>query len=103
MNIRVRMLALFLAILMSAIACTATQEKQRKQATAYRELAEVYIAEERYTLALRELLKAEKLHPDSALIHNDLGLVYMLKDRMDLSVPQFKRAIQIKPDYAENS
>jgi type IV pilus assembly protein PilF len=101
MNIRFRMLSVFLAILMSAIACTATQEKQHKQATAYRELAEAYFVEEEYTLALRELLKAEKLYPDSALIHNDLGLVYMLKDRMDLSVPQFKRAIQIKPDYAE--
>jgi len=101
MNIRVRMLALFLAILMSAIACTATQEKQRKQATAYRELAEAYMGEEQYTLALRELLKAEKLHPNNALILNDLGLVYMMKGRMDLSVEHFKRAIAIKPDYAQ--
>lgn len=101
MKTRFRFFAFFLAILMSAVACTATQEKQKRQATAYRELAEAYLVEAQYTLALRELLKAEKLQPDSALIHNDLGLVYMMKDRMDLSAKQFKRAIAIKPDYAE--
>ena len=101
MNTRFRLFVLFLAILMSAIACTAAKETKRKQATAYRELAEAYFAEEQYTLALRELLKAEKLQPDNALIRNDLGLVYMVKDRLDLSVSQFERAIQIKPDYAE--
>ncbi len=101
MNNRFRLLSLFLAILMSVIACTATQEKQKRQATAYRELAEAYFLEGQHTMALRELIKAEKLQPDSALIHNDLGLVYMMKDRMDLSVKHFKLAITIKPDYAE--
>ncbi len=103
MNTRLRLLSLFLVILLSTIACTATQtqQKQQRQATAYRELAEAYFIEQRYTLALQELLKAEKLRPDNALIHNDLGLVYMMKDRLDLSVQHFKRAIKIKPTYAE--
>ncbi len=103
MNTRFRALLLFLIILLSTIACTAnqTRQKQQRQATAYRELAEAYLAEGQYTPALQELLKAEKLRPDSALIHNDLGLVYMVKDRMDLAVQQFKQALAIKPDYAE--
>jgi len=101
MNSRIHLLTLFLCILMGATACTATQEKNAKQATAYRELAEAYIAERQYTLALQELLKAEKLSPNSALIQNDLGLVHMIKDRMDLSVKHFKLALDFKPDYAE--
>jgi len=94
-------LTLLLAILISATACTASKEKQMKQANAYRELAEAYFLERQYTLALQELLKAEKLRPESALIQNNLGLVYMMKDRMDLSVQHFKRAIKLKPDYSE--
>lgn len=101
MNVRIRILSIFLALLVSTLACTAPQEKRNSQATAYRELAEAYFGEAQYTLALRELLKAQKLHPDNHLILNDLGLVYMMKDRMDLSVKSFKRAVALKPDYAE--
>jgi len=96
-----RSVLLLLVTLLSVIACTTSQEKQIKRATAYRELGEIYMAEGQFTLALQELLKAEKLDPENALIHNDLGLVYMLKDRMDLSVKHFKRAIAIDSDYAE--
>jgi Tfp pilus assembly protein PilF len=84
-----------------APACTGNQEKKKKQATAYRELAEAYFVERQYTQALQELLKAEKLDPDDPLIHNDLGLVHMFKDRMELAEKHFKRAIAIKPDYSE--
>lgn len=101
MNTRLRMLLILLIIVLCAAACTATREKQQKQATAYRELAEAYFGERQYTLALQELIKAEKLNPDSALVHNDLGLVYMMKDRMELSIKHFNRAIALKPDYAE--
>jgi len=94
-------LTYLLVILIGATACTSTQEKHKKQANAYRELAEAYFLERQYTLALQELLKAEKLRPESALIQNNLGLVYMMKDRMDLSVQHFKRAIKLKPDYSE--
>jgi len=101
MTVSFRLLSFFLILLLSGIACTATREKQDRQAVAYRELAEAYIIERQYTLALRELFKAEKLRPDSALIHNDLGLVYMEKDQLELSVQHFKKAVKLKPDYPE--
>ncbi len=101
MDLRFRLLFFFLVILISATACNATREKQTKQATAYRELAEAYFLERQYTLALQELLKAEKLNPGSALIQNDLGLVHMMKDRLDLAVQHFQKAIEMKPDYPE--
>jgi type IV pilus assembly protein PilF len=104
MKVSFRLLSLFLVLLLSVFACASTkekQEKQGKQAVAYRELAEAYLFERQYTLALQELLKAEKLRPDSALIHNDLGLVYMEKDKLELSVQHFKKAVELKPDYPE--
>ena len=101
MNSRTHLLLLFIVILMCTTACTTTQGKKQKRATAYRELAEAYMAERQYTVALQELLKAEKLDPDNALIQNDLGLVHLVKERTDLSVKHLKRAIAIKPDYAE--
>jgi len=101
MNISFRLISLFLIILLSVSACTSTKEKQGRQAVAYRELAEAYFVQRQYTLALQELLKAEKLRPDSALIHNTLGLVYMEKDQLELSVQHFKKAVKLKPDYPE--
>jgi type IV pilus assembly protein PilF len=103
MNISFRMLSFLLIILLGTLACTTTssRDKHTKQATAYRELAEAYFTERQYSLALKELLKAEKLRPEDALIQNDLGLVYMMKDRLDLSAQRFKRAIELKPDYPQ--
>jgi len=101
MSLRFRTLSFFLVILLGTLACNETQQKQKKQAVAYRELAEAYFVERQYTLALQELLKAEKLEPEDALIHNDLGLVYMMKDRMALATKHFKRALAIKPDFSE--
>lgn len=103
MKVSFRLLSLFLVLLLSVLACTSTsnKEKQGRQAVAYRELAEAYIVERRYTMALQELLKAEKLRPDDAMIQNNLGLVYMEKDRLALSVQHFKKAVELKPDYSE--
>ena len=102
MKVSFRLLSLFLVLLLSVIACsTAAKEKKGKQAVAYRELAEAYFFERQYTLALQELLKAEKLRPDSPAIHNDLGLIYMMKEQLDLSVQHFKTAIELKPDYPQ--
>jgi len=101
MDKKCRWLAPFLIVALFAVACTSTAEKQKKQAAAYRELAEAYFIERQYTRALQELLKAEKLRPEDALIQNGLGLVYMMKDKYDLSEKHFKHAIKLQPDYAE--
>ncbi len=101
MNTGFRILLFLLIVLLSGTACTTTKEKQVKQAVAYRELAEAYFLERQYTLALQELVKAEKLRPDDALIQNDLGLVYMMKGRLDLAVKHLKKAIKLKPDYPQ--
>jgi tetratricopeptide (TPR) repeat protein len=93
---------LFAMLLLSACAPTqkATPPKDKKKAIAARNLGEAYLKEERYTAALGEFYKAEKLTPDDPMLHNDLGLVYMAKEKTDLAEVHFKKAINLKPDYS---
>ncbi|MFP3980085.1 MAG: tetratricopeptide repeat protein [Desulfobacterales bacterium] len=76
------------------------QKSEIQKAEAARNLGEAYMAEGNYTKALRELLKAEQLHPDDPYLHNDLGLTYMGKDRPEKAVEHFEKAIDLKSDYS---
>lgn len=92
---------LFAMLLFSACAPTkATSEQDRKKAMASRNLGEAYLSEERYTDALGEFFKAQKLNPDDPILHNDIALVYMAKKKTDLAIVHFKKAIELKPDYS---
>lgn len=74
--------------------------EERRQAEAIRQLGEAYLAEQNYTMALAEFLKAEKLNPDDHLLYQDLGIAYMAKGELDLAVKHFQKALDIKPDFA---
>lgn len=85
------------------VGCTANQEvlkKQRKQSEAIRNVGEAYMAERKYTEALRELLEAEKLYADDPFLQDKLGIAYLAKKRPDLAVIHFKKALELKPDFA---
>ena len=88
-------------LILSSCAPTASITPQdKKKADAARNLGEAYISEQRYTAALSELYKAEKLNPNDPILHNDLGLVYMAKEKYDLAVVHFRKAVQLKPEYS---
>ena len=72
--------------------------KQKEEAT--RNLGEAYMAQKKYTAALREYIKAEKFYSKDHYLQNDLGLAYMAKGKMDLAIVHFKKALETKPDYA---
>jgi type IV pilus assembly protein PilF len=83
------------------VSCATTNIKVKKQQEeAQRNLGEAYYRQGDYTLALKELLKAEDLYPDDPFLQNDLGLTYKAKERLDLAVKHFNKALEIKPDYA---
>lgn len=87
---------LLISVLMS---CQNSQEAIR-QSQASRQLAEAYINQQKYTMALRELLKAEQYYDQDPDLHYDLGYVYMQKNSLDLAVVHFKKALELKPDYS---
>lgn len=94
-----RLLHLFLAVLLVASCTSASMEQRIKQSESLRNLGEAYLIENKTTMALKELLNAEKLYDKDPYLQNDLGLTYMAKDRMDLAVTHFKKAVELAPDW----
>ena len=93
---------IFILIVMFFLSsCTTTSQRVKKEASAKRDLGEAYLLQGKFTHALREFLKAEKMDPDDPQLHNDLGLVYMIKNKNDLAVLHFKKSIALKPAYSE--
>jgi type IV pilus biogenesis/stability protein PilW len=98
---RVILLILCVTVFSSACAPTGTISPQdKKKADALRDLGEAYLRQKRYTAALGELYKAEKINPNDPTLHNDFGLVYMAKEKYDLAVTHFKKAVELNPDYS---
>jgi Tfp pilus assembly protein PilF len=96
---RILCLGLIFSVLF-AVACASTDNKQRKkEAEATRDLGEAYLRDRKFTLALKELLKAEKLTPNDHFLQNDLGLVYYYKKLHDKAIVHFKKSLDIKSDY----
>lgn len=86
--------------LAGCVTSNATKSQRHHQADAIRQLGEAYLTEQNYTMALSELLKAEKLNSEDHLLHQDLGIAYMAKGELELAVPHFEKALAIKPDFA---
>jgi tetratricopeptide (TPR) repeat protein len=76
------------------------RDKEIFQAEKYRDLGELYFKEGKYTAALKEFVKSEKLNPDDHILHNDLGLTYMYKRKPDIAIVHFKKALALKDDYS---
>ena len=89
---------ILILLIMFTAAC-ANRDLQRRQAEDKRNLGVSHIRHGKYSLALRELLSAEKLDPDNADIQNDLGFVYMQRNKLDLAVKHLERALELKPDF----
>ena len=87
-------------LLLSSCAISGVSPQDKRKAEAARNLGEAYLGEGKFTLALGELLKAERLNANDPILHNNLGLVYMAKNKIDLAVVHFEKSIQLAPDYS---
>lgn len=54
-----------------------------------------------YPGALKDLLKAEELDPQNAVIQNNLGLVYFFRKRHDLAEKHLRKAVAMDEKYTE--
>ncbi len=96
---RILRLSCCLVALMVFSACASDLTLRKEQSEALRNLGEVYIRQENFTLALKELRKAEGIYPLDPTLQNDLGLAYLAKKEPDLAIHHFKKALEIKPDF----
>ena len=101
MNILCNFRFWLILVLIFTVACASTEDPLRKKkAEAARNLGEAYLREGNFTLALKELLKAEDLNPNDPYLQNDIGLAFYGKRRYDRAIRHYKKALDLKPDYA---
>lgn len=82
------------------ISC-ATGAKNKEKAELYLRMGITQIESGDYPGALRNILAAEELDPQSAVVQNNLGLVYFLRERYDLAEKHLQKAISLNPAYSE--
>ncbi len=82
-------------------ACSPSPQYIQDKTLTHKEIAKIYIQNNRYTEALRELELAEKTDKCDAEIYNLLGLVYMAKKEYPKAERYFKKALKLRPDYSE--
>jgi Tfp pilus assembly protein PilF len=92
---------------LAAVGCAGTSRPQEeaeansKRARSHFDIAADHQENGRSELALRELLKAERLAPGNPLIHHSLGIAYLRKGKQAEAEHHLKRALEIRPDYQE--
>ncbi len=89
-----------LFLVMQLGACTNTPW-HREQAEMFLKKGIAYIEMGQFNNAAKELLEAEKYHPDDHKIHYFLGMAYHGKGMRDKAVEEFKEAISLQDDYSE--
>lgn len=96
------MLKWFLAFgCLALISCATTSAKNKEKAELYLRIGITQIDSGDYPGALRNILAAEELDPQSAIIQNNLGLVYFLRERYDLAEKHLQKAVSLDPAYSE--
>ena len=86
---------------LSVSGCASWGKNNKAKAELYMRMGLSQIESGNYPYALRDLLKAEELDPDNALIQNNLGLIYFYRKRFDLAEQHIERAIKLESTYTE--
>ena len=73
----------------------------KRKAEAQEQLGNSLLRDGRYRDALKELLEASKLEPDSPYIHFSIGTAYQGVREYEKSIMPLKKAVQLKPDYSD--
>jgi len=88
-----------LAVFILACATENSTQNLIDRSKGYRDVGREYIVQGKYTLALRELLKAEKLYADDHVLQDYMGICYREKEKYQQALEHFNKALAIKPDY----
>ena len=99
-RINVLIIAVILFIFWGIMGC-ATNRLKEERANAHLDVGIAYIKAGQYTVALKELIEAEKLNPKNPEIYYYLGISYHGEGLVQEATKEFKKAVKLKPDYSE--
>ena len=88
-------------LLLIALSACATSQANKKTAHFHFQLGVSYLTKKNYSMALKELLIANKLDGQNPLIHNHLGLTYYFLKEYEHAVVSLRNAISEKKNYSE--
>jgi tetratricopeptide (TPR) repeat protein len=88
-----------LAFLVSG--CATDKAFRQKQARAFRDRGERYLAANQTSKALEQFSKALEIYPDDPILHYLLAIAYVDKRRFDEAESYLQEAIRLKPDYSD--
>ena len=80
--------------------CATSQWRQEK-ADVHLNIASAYMGSGQYSLALKELMEAEKFTPKNSKVHYFLGISYYAKELQEKAMDEFKIALNLNPDYSD--
>ncbi len=92
---------IFLFSVSILFSCGAQKEYYLKNAAIHKELAQIYIKENRYTDALAELKMAKSADKCDPEIYNLFGLAYMGEHEYLKAEKNLKKAIKLDPGFSE--
>ncbi len=96
-----RALVFLLALAWLVSGCATDKAFREKQARAYRDRGEQYLAMNETSKALEQFLNALEIYPDDPYLHYDLALTYDMKRMLSKTEYHLKQAIRLKPDYSD--
>lgn len=99
-NCRWPALATIIALALLFTGCASDKPFREKEARAFRDRGERYLAENQTNTALEQFLKALEIYPEDPYLHYDLALTYDMKGMFYKTQYHLRQAIKLKPDYS---
>ena len=93
--------SLFFVFSLLALSGCGDAELRRDQAQLHLRIGTSHLIKGHYPQALYELLEAEKLDPNDAVIQNNLGLAYFVRKEYSQSEKHIGNALKLDPKYSD--
>ena len=95
------LISLVLAASLTGCAAKKKISKDKEQAQYYLQIGTSYLMNGKNQLALRNLLEAKRLAPNSPVVANNLGLTYFGLQKYDNAYEEFRMALKVHSNYTD--
>jgi type IV pilus assembly protein PilF len=92
---------LLFSLVLGVVGCASISSEEEETAKLHLKIGTSHLNNDNYPQALTELLTAQELDPNNAVIQNNLGLTYFFRERLDLAEIHIRKAIKLEPKYSD--